>query len=94
MNAITLKCLNQYIEYLIGVNHNFSRGILLEEIEVKKEFSNPAGKAFVYSFSPSSVWNFLMSNESTRVVLSLRKIGSIEELDFYVSNYLMHFKSQ
>lgn len=89
MNKITLKVLNQYIEYLIGVSHNFTRETFLETIDYQKEFKENTGRLYTYSFSPSAVWDFLMSNESTRLALVVRNISSIEELDFNLSNYLM-----
>lgn len=85
---ITLKLLNHYIEYLIGSGHNYSRDYLLEKVNLKKEFKKDSGKTFTYVFNANSVWEFLISNEDTKNALSTRKIGSIEELDFYVSELL------
>jgi hypothetical protein len=89
MNKITLKVLNQYIEYLIGVNHSLTRDTILKTIDFKKEFKEKTGKLFTYSFSPNAVWDFLLSNESTKLALDVRNISNIEELDFSLSNYLM-----
>jgi len=85
---ITFKLLNHYIEYLIGSKHNYSREYLLKIIDVKKELKEDSGKTFAYVFNTNSVWEFLLSNEDTKNALVARKIKSIDELDFCVTNYL------
>lgn len=91
---ITFKLLNHYIEYLIGSEHNYSRDYLLKTIDVKKELKKDSGKAFAYVFNTNTVWEFLLSNEDTKNALASRKIESIEELDFSVSNYLHDLEFQ
>ena len=45
-------------------------------------------------FNTNTVWEFLLSNEDTKNALASRKIESIEELDFSVSNYLHDLEFQ